>query len=310
MDIVQAKAIPLRRIFEVCGSSPIPIKNGLYLYQAPFDSERKSMLVVNPATNTWVDPMTNGEGDGIQLVCLYLLSENLNHSVMDAMRWLQNMIGNRHPQIMPQGHLPDYQLIDGMFQVKDETYLRDHLLIQYLEHQRAIPFHLARSYFRQVSILNNVNGKSFVALAVENEDGGYAIRNPLHKAHIGKHAIRFVRGRIPKPTSVHVFKDMFDYLSAVLLRQGKPFDGDSIILNSYDCLQDMAAYISNYGYECLNNWLDNDPVGNNCTAALKEFCKIEQLVHYNQQAQYKGFKDLNEYWVALHPSVANGIRGR
>ena len=310
MDIVQAKAIPLRRIFEVLGITAVPTMNGLQLYKSPFDTTRKTMLVVNPITNTWIDPNTNEEGDTISLVCTYLESEHLSHNAMDALRWMRNMIGCKSSKIELPTAMPDYKTIDRAFKVKDYTYLSDPLLLQYVEDQRALPFHIAREHFQQVTLLNKTNGKSFIALAVRNEDGGFAIRNALQKAQVGKRAVTFIPGKLPKPVSVHIFKDMFDYLSAIQLQNGKHIDGDSIILNSYDCMPDMTAYVSNYGYEQLHSWLGNDDIGNSCTKAICLFCKAEQLKHHNQQEQYRNFHDPNDKLVRLHRlPFSGGSRG-
>jgi hypothetical protein len=298
MDIVQAKAIPLRQIFAVWGLYPVTTRDGLQLFPSPFNAAQKTMLVVNPATNTWLDPVTDEEGEGLQLVCFYLQSQHLNHSAMDALRWLRNMIGRKNNAIQLPAEIADHTQADRIFRLKEHTYLSDHLLMQYVETERGIPFHIAREYFRQVSVLNTANGKSFVALGVENEEGGFAIRNPLLKAHIGKRAIRFIRGRKHKPSNVHVFKDMFDYLSIVLLRNGRRFDGDSIILNSYDCLQDMAAYIRNYGYSHLHSWLATDDAGTKITDIVHDFCMAEKLQHHNHRNSNRGFYDLNARLMA------------
>ena len=299
MDIVQAKAIPLRRIFTVLGLHSTPTLNGLDLYPSPFNPEQQSMLVINPNTNTWVNPATNEEGDGISLVCRYLDSLGLRCSAADALSWLRNMIGNEHRKIKLPPSITDYQQADSRFRIKEDTYLYDPLLIDYLEEQRCLPFDFARTYFKQVTVLNTANGKSFIALGVQNEDGGFAIRNPLHKAHVGKRAITFIRGRKHKPANVHVFRDIFDYLSIVLLRNGKCFDGDSIILNSYDCLQDMTAYISNYGYHHLHSWMSSCQTGSVITKLLQEFSVAEHLSHIDHRDCNKGFYDLNARLTAM-----------
>lgn len=293
MDIVQAKAIPLRRIFAVLKLDPTPTLNGLDLYPSPFNPEQQSMLVVNPATNTWVDPVANEEGDSVSLVCRYLESQDLRCGVMDALRWLRNMIGHEHRRINLPPSIPDYTQADSLYRIKEETYLFDPLLIGYLEDQRGLPFGFARTYFKQVTVLNTANGKSFIALGVKNEDGGFAIRNQLNKAHVGKRAITFIRGRKHKPANVHVFKDMFDYLSIVLLRNGRRFDGDSIILNSADCLQDMTGYIANYGYRYLHSWMSSDSAGAIITNLLHAFSIAEGLSHIDHRERNKGFYDLN-----------------
>jgi hypothetical protein len=298
MDIVHAKAIPLRKIFAVWGIKPKPIPHGLELYTTPFNPEQKSKLVINPKTNTWFDPVTEVKGDTIKLVCLYLESQDVNHTIMDALRWMKNMIGYNYPVIELPSGLPNHKKGDGCFVVKDRSYLSEPVLIRYLEEKRCIPFRVARNRLQQVRVLNRQTGKGFLAIGIENEDGGFAIRNPKIKAHIGDRAITFVRGRIPKPPGIHVFKDIYDYLSAIIIREGKSFNEDCIILNSYDCLSDMTGYVRNYGYEYLHSWLGNDAIGIQVTECLDKFCNAEQLKHHSQNNDYSNFHDLNEKLIA------------
>jgi len=293
MDIAHAKSIPMRKIFAVWGIKPNPILHGLDLYTSPFDCEQKTNLVVNPKTNTWYDPVSNAKGDTIKLVCLYLQSQDVNYTVMDALRWLKNMVGFNYPTIELPSCMPRYERKDGCFVVKDKSYLSEPVLIRYLEENRCIPFRVARHILQQVRVLNRETGRSFIAIGFENEDGGFAIRNPKIKAHLGNRAISFVRGRVPKPSGIHVFKDVYDYLSAIIIREGKSFAEDAIILNSYDCLKDMTGYIRNYGYEYLHSWLGNNEIGIQATNSLDQFCKTEQLKHHTQNTDYASFNDMN-----------------
>lgn len=302
MDIPLAKTIPLRRIFDVWGIRPVPIRNGLDLYASPFNEERRSKLVVNPVTNTWFDPVTGQTGNTIQLVCLYLQSQGLNHAAMDALRWLKNMTGKQGKAIELPPDMPDYKSMDKIYAIKDVSYLSDPALIRYLELRRGIPFHMARHKVKQLLLKNKQTGKNFVAIGFPNEDGGYAIRNPKIKAHIGARAISFIRGKTPKPDGVHIFKDVYDFLSAIIYRNGKLFDEDSIILNSMDCLQDMTGYIRNYGYAYLRTWLGNDEPSKAYIALLQAFCTTENLRFETADEAYEGFKDLNDKLSSLHRS--------
>ncbi|OSZ82569.1 hypothetical protein CAP35_04690 [Chitinophagaceae bacterium IBVUCB1] len=299
MDITYAKTIPLQKIFAVWGITPKPIRNGLDLYACPFNDEQLSNLVVNPTTNTWFDPMTGQTGNGIALVCRYLQSEGVNHTVMDAMRWLRNMVGYPYTTIELPQDMPDYKSMDACFVIRDIAHVSDPTLIRYLE-QRGIPFHVARHKLKQVRVRNKQTGKSFIAIGFVNEDGGYAIRNPTIKAHIDIRTISFIRGKIPKPDGVHIFKDSYDYLSIVIMRNGRLFEEDSIILNSMDCLQDMTAYIRNYGYVYLRAWLGNDEQGKTYTALLQSFCTTENLRFETANNSYSDFKDLNDKLSSIY----------
>ena len=277
MDIQFANTIPVCKIFAVWGISPKPTSNGLDLYKSPFNDGQRSRLVVNNITNTWFDPVTEQTGDCIKLVCLYLQSQDVNHTVMDALRWLKNMIGFNPTIIRLPPGTPDYKTIDQSLTIKDVSPLSEPVLIRYLELRRGIPFHTARHALKQVRIRNGLTDKSFIAIGFENEDGGFAIR-----------------GKTAKPPGIHIFKDVYDYLSEILLRNGRLFHDDCIILNSVDCLQDMTGYVRYYGYQYLCSWLGNDEQWMACTELLKAFSIAEGLKHYPKNEDYHSFKDLNE----------------
>ncbi len=302
MDIPFAKTIPLRKIFEVWGIKPIPIRNGLHLYASPLNEERYSKLVVNPETNTCFDPITGQTGNTIELVCQYLQSQGVSHTTMDALRWLKTMTGKQGKAIELLADMPDYKSMDKNYAIKDVSYLSDPALIRYLELRRGIPFYIIRHKVKQLLLKNKQTGKNFVAIGFLNEDWGYAIRNPKIKAHIGARAISFIRGKTPKPDGVHIFKDIYDYLSAIIYRNSKLFDEDSIILNSMDCLQDMTGYICNYGYTYLRAWLGNDEQSKAYTALLQSFCKKEKLRFETANETYSGFKDINDKLSSLQRS--------
>lgn len=133
MDIVHAKGIPMRKIFAIWGINPIPIANGMELYTSPFNPQQRSMLVINPSSNTWFDPVTERGGDTIQLVCAYLESQDVNYTIMDALRWLKNMIGYRCPMIFETLGIEDHKEEDAHLIVKDKSYLSASVLIRYLE---------------------------------------------------------------------------------------------------------------------------------------------------------------------------------
>ncbi|MBL7682044.1 MAG: hypothetical protein JNK00_01695 [Flavipsychrobacter sp.] len=216
---------------------------------------------------------------------------------MDALRWLKNMVGLNPSTIQLPPGTPDYKTIDQSLSVKDVSPLSEPVLIRYLELRRRIPFNTARHSLKQVRVRNSLTEKSFIAIGFKNEDGGFAIRNPTIKAHVGPRAISFIRGKIPKPPGVHIFKDVYDYLSELSFRNGKLFHDDCIILNSMDCLQDMTGYVRNYGYEYLCSWLGNDKAWKDCTNILQQFSDAEGLRHYPKNDDYSSFKDLNENYA-------------
>lgn len=297
MDIQHANAIPLCVIFKILNIPPEPINNGFILYDAPFGEERLSKLVINPKTNKWIDPNTNIEGNVILLVCNYLKSQHVNYGVHDALRWLQNMTGANTPVIPIPKDLPDYTEEDSLYFVRERNYLSNPILIRYVE-ERGIPFRYACFMLQQVKVQHKETKKIIDAIGFENEDGGIVFRNPLIKGHVGTRNIRFIRGNLPKPDGLNIFLSVFDYLTAITYRDGKTFDENSIILNSYDCYKWLAAYIHDYGYTYICTWFDNNTAGNKLTKSMATYCKAERIKHQPMNDTYEPYRDLNEKYLS------------
>ena len=162
--------------------------------------------------------------------------------------------------------------------------------------KRGIPLELARQHLKEIHVRNPGTGKRFFALGIPNEEGGHELRNPFFKGTLGAKAITFIRGKRPKPDSIHLFEGVFDYLSAVAQRKGNGFQGDTIILNSLACLKQAIPYIHDYGYRTAYTWLDNDPAGETATAALAEFFQTQsELTHRRLNHLYAPHKDVNAW---------------
>lgn len=262
-------------------------------YYAPWRQERTASLHVHIGKNLWYDFGEGKGGDGITLVCAYLLASGEGSTVVDALRWLGNMTGSTFMPIK-KGFSRHFEKDTGWL-LKSAKPIEHLALIRYVE-SRGIPVPLAKRHLKQVYAKNQQTGRSIFALGFRNEEGGYELRNPFFKSSISPKTITFIRGAVPKPDSLHVFEGMMDFLSAAADCTGEQLDGDAIVLNSVSNLADAVPYIKGYGYQTLHSWMDNDPAGDKARQALYQLARNEpSLLHQPQNDRYLPHADVNAW---------------
>lgn len=290
MNIETARTIPLSEILEKSGARPARKTARGDWYYSPFRNERTPSFKVNTGRNTWYDFGEGRGGDGIDLVCAYLQTTGTGHTVSDALRWLGNMFeGNMPVQVFPQRQVKKEESVLVLKSVRSLSHIA---LVKYME-DRGISKEVACKYLKEVTILNRRTGKEFFAVAIKNEDGGYDYRNLYRKGCVRKKAISFIRGTVYGNGGIHVFEGFMDFLSAIMQCREKPFEDDTIILNSISSMKEATAYIRNYGYRKAFTWLDNDEAGKKATQAFDEFFRSENILHKPMNARYAPHKDVN-----------------
>lgn len=298
MNSEQANNISLISILDIIGMKAEKKKNNEYWYLSPFRKENTASFHVNIAKNIWYDHGEAKGGSVIDFVCLYLESHRESHTVIDALRWLKNM----HPSFTSQSfsNEGDVELEDPALDLRKTSALQNPLFISYLN-TRGIHFQLAKKYLKEASIYNKNTGKTFQALCLRNENGGFELRNKFFKGCIAPKGISFIRGSKFLPEEIHVFEGLMDFLSALMHEKKSQFDGDVIILNSIACLKESFIYIGNYSYKTIYTWLDNDLAGKTATKALAEFAKHHgDLKFLPMNKIYTKHKDVND-WLTNKP---------
>jgi len=264
MNIEYARTIPLRDILGKIGLQPAQQNNTTLFYPPPSGGDATaSLLQVEVTGNTWLDSQSNTCGGPAELVCAYLAGRGKPSTLSDALHWLKFNIG--YPALSSFLAPEDEPESNGQYSVHFKTLLMEKGLIRYAEN-RGIPVVLARQFLKQVYIRNTTNGREFLALGIKNEEGGYAIHSPFIHAHLGPRAISFMRGKAGT-AEVHIFKDIFDCLLAIVNRNNQLPEADTIILHSYSCLDNASAYVRGYGYHRLYSSFDRSPVGLQATEA-------------------------------------------
>lgn len=292
MNIEHAKNIALPSILEKLGNKPVKDRGKDFWYLSPLRNEKTASFHIDLRKNVWFDFGINKGGDSIAFVCSYLEAGAESHTVSDALRWLKNMMNDA--PVIKVVHDSNEAEDKNKLTIQKIKPLRHGALIQYLQ-SRGIPLYIAQSYLKEIHVYHSGKEKTYFALGLKNEGGGYEIRNPYFKGGTRTKNITFIRGEIPKPDGIHIFEGFMDYLS-IITQQEKPLDNDAIILNSLVCMRKATAYIKNYGYKVAYTWMDNDAAGKEATEAFAEFFKTEEnLQHRPMNKLYAQHKDVNEW---------------
>lgn len=293
MKIEQAKEISIAEILNRLGIQPRKTTSEKQLYLSPVRQEKTPSFYIFFKTNRWHDFGDGRGGNPVDFAQAYLKFTREADTVSDALRWLKNIgLGSYvFKPIYEETPIEE----EASLTLKKAGPIQHLGLIHYLG-KRGIPLDLAANHLREIHVRNKRTGKSFFALGLDNEDGGYELRNPFFKGTLGSKAISFIRGKDVKPEAVHIFEGFMDYLSAIAQFKGNRFKGDTIILNSLACLKHVTPYIQGYGYRVGHTWLDNDKAGETATTSLAEFFKTQnELVHKRMNHLYAPHKDVNAW---------------
>lgn len=295
MNIEKAKGIPVAKILEKLNLHPVRSNEKEAWYLSPFRQEKTPSFHVHNHKNLWFDFGEAKGGDVIKLVQALLEQQGKDNSVSFALKWLDSSIDGtidyQPPQPQDEGeHTP-------VLTLKSATPIKNIALKQYLE-KRGIPFAVASKVLKEIRFTNDKSGKTIFALGLVNEEEGYELRNSFFKGCIGQKSISFVRGSQPKPSGINIFEGMMDYLSIITQRNGQPLTNDTIILNSINCIKQVAPYVKDYGYQFGYTWMDNDLAGKKAIPKLLEIFKAENIAHCPMNRLYEPYKDVNASHMA------------
>lgn len=292
MKAEQANAIDLSIILRIIGCLPTRQCGAEYWYCSPFRKERTPSFHVNLRKNVWFDFGESRGGTVVDFICAWLDFSKEDHTVTDALRWIDNMQEKGPLEAYSREDLVNYGVT---LELKKTGALQNAAFINYL-HSRGIPLSCARKYLREAHIHNGNTGKIFQALAFRNENGGFELRNKFFKGCIAPKGISFIRGKKILPEEIHVFEGFMDFLSALVHQKSNSFEGDAIILNSTACLHEAFPYIRNYSYKTLYSWLDNDAAGQKATLALHDLAlKDGNFIVKPMNEIYAPHKDVNTW---------------
>ncbi len=224
----------------------------------------------------------------IAQVCTYLKEHKQDSTPFDAKRWIQMMSNNQEIPLLANN---EFSLVKKYDVIKHPS------LLFYLKNQN-IPLNTAKQYLSELKVYHSTLKKHFFVLGFAHEKEGYVISNPILNDWIGEHSISFVRGQNQNIDTIHIFQNVWDYLSLLTHLKGKDFQTDSLILNAEECLPQVKAYLYQYGYRKAYTWLNNDKAGIKGTRQLGAVFRQEQnIIHIAMNAFYQPFVNLSDWYT-------------
>ena len=280
--IKEIKSIPLAAFLSRLGHEPAVRKGTRLWYKSPLRQEQTPSFKVDTAINCWYDFGLGKGGNIIDLASELYQSTDL--------RYLMRCIANNYPvpsvQTAASSFAPRHSA-PGMerFEVVP---LEHRALVAYLQ-ERGIPAHIATANCKEAHY--SVSGKPYFAVAFENVNNGWELRNRYFKGCRGSKDISYLPWSRDGPsTECAVFEGLIDYLSAIALDIIS--GADAIILNSVVNVNKVVPYLRNY--TVINCYLDNDNAGQ---TALAELTAIYGSTVIDRSTLYSEFNDLNDFLV-------------
>ncbi len=297
MDKDHADSIAISKILDKLQIKPQHIGKSKALYRSPITKEHEASFWVYFRKNSWYDFAIPAGGALEDFAKRYLKFTGEANTPMDVSRWISNMASDsRFAQV---ADLSAADKVDGQaLFVKSVEQIHFLGLIKYLE-GLGIPISTARRYAKELKVLNHKTGRTFIAIGTKNENGGYELRNPFFNGFVHPRGISFFRGTNPPSRGIHIFKDIFDFLSVLTQLDCQAWEHDTIVLHTDANASVAAPYIQHYGYKTMYTWMDNDPGGDRATSVLNGFVRRQPgLVHLKMNRVYEEFLSVNEWHIA------------
>lgn len=278
----EIKSIPLAAFLSRLGHEPAARKGTRLWYKSPLRQEQTPSFKVEITLNSWYDFGLGRGGNIIDLATELYQSTDL--------RFLMRCIANSYP-------VPSVQTVASSYPRRHSAPSMERFEVVPLEHralvaylqERGIPAHIAKANCKEAHY--SVNGKPFFAVAFENVNNGWELRNRYFKGCSGRKDISYLPWARDGPsTECALFEGFIDYLSALALSIIS--GADAIILNSVVNVNKVVSYLRNY--TVINCYLDNDNAGQ---TALAELTAIYGSTVINRSTLYSEFNDLNDFLV-------------
>jgi len=305
MNCKQENEIPLAQILKAMGCKPLTHHSGggEEWYENPLREERTASFSVNAKKNLWHDFGTGEGGKVIDLVISYT-----NSNVKGALEWLDDNLGTvaaKNTQPYPEARNIETK---ARFEVLKVQRLLNPALLDYVA-SRGIDPVIARNYLKEIRYLDTVKSKEFFGLGSQNLAGGYSIRNKYMKTNIAPMGIVHFQAD-GYTTDIHVFEGIFDFLTYKTIQDQSDNKEECIILNSTTMAMQAAELIRNdinHANKQVILWLDNEDAGSKASESVGRatgyFTGLEcQVLSANEN--YKGYNDLNAYWMATKQRYA------
>lgn len=268
-----ARYFPIEKALAELGHFPTKSTEKEAWYLSPFRSETQASFKVSKELNRWYDHGVGIGGNVIDLVCLIK-----EWSVKETLEFLNKDQTSFSFQQQPLFETKS----ESKIEILRTTEVCHAALKQYLR-CRGISLEIAKLFCKEVHY--RFNHHSFFAIGLENDSGGWELRNRYIKNCSSPKDITHLKKGNEK---LILTEGMFDLLSLIEINPEANLEYDFLILNSTAFVR-KAIKVSK-GYHQVELYLDNDTSGRKTTERLME-CSKNCL---DRSSLYYGFKDINE----------------
>lgn len=295
----QARQVPIPLYLERHNIKPAKVtRNGRELwYASPIrEGDQTPSFKVDTIKNLWFDHGVARGGNVIDLVvemcrvsvkeALAILESGFAGSVPAATR---SLLENRGAPAGEKENEPDRSFV-----ILNTSEVEHPALIKYL-FARCIDTPLVRRWLAEVRFKPPGSLKQYFAIGFPC-GGGYDARSAVFKGFVGKDKDISTINFTDKGT-VAVFEGLYDFLSWLAMRDLTEPDCAVIILHSLSLKARAFHAINTHGFGRIMLYLDRDEAGRSVTRWLQRELGSRNAV--DRSPLYDGFKDLNEWWVAL-----------
>lgn len=287
----QARQIPIHLYLERANIRPArTVRQGRELwYSSPIRSgDETPSFKVDTVLNLWFDHGADKGGNVIDLVV-----EMHRVSVREALAILGSGFPGSTPARAPLPYPAGEKEKERNLVVVESRPISHPALVQYLD-ARCIDISLARRWLKEVRYRQPDKAKTFFALGFAC-GAGFDARSPVFKGFVGKgkdvSAINFA-----DKGTVAVFEGPYDYLTWLAMRGLEEPDCAVVILHAVSMRRRALDRITTHGFGRVLLYLDHDGPGREATRWFRQQLGNRNVV--DRSADYVGFKDLNEWWVA------------
>ena len=243
-------------------------------FLSPLRSETQASFKVSKMLNRWYDFGIGKGGNVVDLVCLIK-----NCSVKEALCFLADDLTI---PLSEKSRQPNKKNRIAKNEVIGTTEISNFSLLNYLQSRR-IPLSIAQTYCKEVWY--TCNGKTFFALGLHNNSGGWELRNEYSKTSTAPKTYSHIKNAHSK---LLIVEGMFDLLSLPVLLPEAVEKADLLILNSLSFIEEIQSVVQSY--TAVDVFLDNDAAGKQATHFL-----LSEFPNYTDRSSlYKGYKDPNE----------------
>ena len=289
MNIEHIKSLSLKDYLANKGHYPVKEYTTYGMYRSPFREESTPSFKVDYRANLWYD-FGRGEGGSIIDLVMKLYGYTLSQSI--------GLLENR-VEIGPLTQNDFERQVERREEMKiiEAVSLHHPNLLRYPQ-DRKIDYSVAKWYCREIHY--QVKGRTYYAIGMPNDLGGYAIRNLYFKGCLPpSYFSSFDRNT----DTVNLFEGFMDYLSFCTLYPDRNAES-AVVLNSINNLQKVHPLLSKYAV--VNAYLDNDAAGKKTLEVLRRM----NLPVNDCSILYREHKDLNDFLCRKNQALISPPRMR